>query len=113
MQLEIHQTNGITVFSLSDKIIGRDSAELKTAIAQAIDNRTTNPKLLFDFSKVSMMDSCGLGTLAAAHVSVGRQNGRIGVIVGNKIRNLLVMAKLITIFERFETETEAVQQLSN
>ena len=112
MQLSTRQKNGITVFELSGKIIGKDGATLRSAVSEVIANSTTAPKLLFDLSNATMMDSSGLGALAGVRVSIAREGGRIGVIIGSKIRNLLVMAKLITVFESFETEAEALQGLS-
>lgn len=58
------------------------------------------------------MDSSGIGTLIGLHVSVARKNGRIGVInVSNTINNLLVIGRLITIFEHFDSEDEAISAL--
>ena len=112
MQVNIRKTEGVVLFDLSGKIIGNDSVELKKMIDEQIAAATDAPKLLFNLSAVSMMDSSGLGTLVGAHLSVGRKNGRIGVInIAKNISNLLVMAKLITVLERFESEAEAIERL--
>ena len=112
MQVTIRKREGVVIFDLSGKIIGNDSVELKKMIDEQIAAATDAPKLLFNLSAVSLMDSSGLGTLIVAHLSVSRKNGRIGVIhLSTGIRNLLVMAKLITVLEYFASEAEAIQSL--
>ena len=109
MQVDICEEEGVIVFDLEGRIIGRHSVEMKEAIDQYIRGSTDVPKLLFNLSEVPMIDSSGLGTLLAAHVSVRRDGGRIGVIhVGDHIRNLLVMARIIAVLEHFD-ETVAQQ----
>ena len=73
-----------------------------------------NPKLLINFADVSMMDSSGLGTLMGVHVSIAKKGGRIGVInVGTNIKNLIVRSRLISTFEHFDSENEAVSALAS
>jgi anti-anti-sigma factor len=85
---------------------------LRKEIVVILAGAAESPKFLFDFADVSRMDSSGLGTLVGLHVSVARKGGRIGVInVGTGINNLLVMGRLITIFEHFDSEDEAITAL--
>ena len=114
MDLNTRTNQGIAVFDLGGRIIGGDSVELKKAIDEAIANAGDAPKLIFNLAELSMMDSSGLGTIIGAHVSVARKGGRIGVIsVGAGIRNMLVMAKLITVLEHFDSEDQAVEGLKS
>ena len=60
------------------------------------------------------MDSSGLGSLVGLHVSIARKRGRVGLYnVGLSINNLLVAGRLITIFEHFDSEEEAIAALSS
>ena len=112
MQVNVREEEGVVVFDLEGRIVGHHSVELKEAIDQYVRGSADAPKLLFNLSEVPMMDSSGLGTLLAAHVSVRRDGGRIGVIhVGDHIRNLLVMARIITVLEHFDSEAEAIESL--
>ena len=55
------------------------------------------------------MDSSGLGMLVNAHVVAMQKKSRIGIInVEKKIRNLIVLNRLVSLFERFDTEEAAV-----
>ena len=56
-----------------------------------------------------MMDSSGLGVIVAAYTSVQRKVGRIALLkIGGNIKSLIVMAKVLTIFDRYDDEDEAI-----
>ena len=55
------------------------------------------------------MDSSGLGVLVASHTAIRRNEGNIVLLnLGGNIRSLIVMAKLMTIFDCYDTEAEAI-----
>ena len=58
------------------------------------------------------MDSVGIGVLAGLHVSVLHEGKWIGVVnIRNNIKNLFLMARLITMFDHFSTGSEAIVNL--
>lgn len=72
------------------------------------------PKLVFDFKDVTGMDSSGLGALMRIYADIEPRGGSIAVINVNKhVKDLIVMARLITVFPDFENEDEAVWALVN
>ncbi len=112
MDINIGRRDGVVILKLGGKIVGIAGGELRQVIEEQLADASESPKFLFDFSDVSRMDSSGLGTLIGLHVSVARKGGRIGVInVSNSINNLLVIGRLITIFEHFDSEDEAIASL--
>lgn len=114
MTVNIRERDGVTILDIQGKIIGADSLELKRIIDELVANKGEGePKLLLNLAKVPMMDSSGLGVVVAAYTTVQRKKGRIALLnLGKSINNLIVMAKLITIFERYNDEDEAVAALS-
>ena len=78
MNLDVRRVEGIIVFDLDGKIIGRDSVKLQETIDEYIASSLETPKLLFNLSGVSMMDSSGFGVLISAQSAVKRKEGRIG-----------------------------------
>ncbi len=113
MDINIDRKDDVIVVKLGGRIIGTAGGDLRRAIDEELANVSGTPKFLFDFADVSRMDSSGLGTLVGLHVSITRKDGRIGVInVGTSINNLLVMGRLITIFEHFDSEDEAIAALT-
>lgn len=112
MDVNVEHKDGVIVLKLGGRIVGTAGGELRQIIEEQLANAPDSPKFLFDFADVSRMDSSGIGTLIGLHVSVARKNGRIGVInVSNTINNLLVIGRLITIFEHFDSEAEAISAL--
>ena len=113
MDVNIEHRDGVIILRLGGRIVGIAGGELREVIEQQLETAPESPKFLFDFAGVSRMDSSGLGTLIGLHVSIARKQGRIGVInVSRSINNLLVIGRLVTTFERFETEEEAIAALN-
>jgi anti-anti-sigma factor len=112
MDINVETRDGVIILKLGGRIVGIAGGELRQVIEEQLKDAPASPKFLFDFADVSRMDSSGLGTLIGLHVSVARKGGRIGVInVSNNINNLLVIGRLITIFEHFDSEGEALAAL--
>jgi anti-sigma B factor antagonist len=65
-------------------------------------------KLLLDLGDVKYVDSSGLGHLAAAQATVRRQGGELKLLnVTRRLSDLLVVTRLITIFDTFDSEQKA------
>ena len=95
-----------------EELIGVAGSELGEVIKAQLPDASESPKFLFDFADVSRMDSTGLGALIGLHITIAQQGGRIGVInVSKPIDYLLEMGKLITVFEHFDSEAEAIVDL--
>ena len=113
MDVNVEHKEGVIILRLGGRIVGIAGGELRQVIEQLLVDAPASPRFLFDFADVSRMDSSGLGTLIGLHVSIARKEGRIGVInVSRSINNLLVMGRLITTFERFDNEDEAIAALT-
>ncbi len=114
MAIDVIQKDGVIVLKPSGKLIGSAVSELRRTIDNELPSDVENPRLLIDFGDVSMMDSSGLGTLMGTHVSIVKKGGRIGIInVGTNIKNLIVRSRLISTFEHFDSENEAVTALTS
>jgi len=110
VNVNIRERKGVSIIDVEGKIIGSDSLQLKQLIDEQIKSMPEGEvKLLLNLGKVPMMDSSGLGVVVAAYTSVKRKNGRIALLkAGKNIKSLIVMAKLMTIFDRYNDEDEAI-----
>ncbi len=109
MNVNIRQRDGVIILDIQGRIIGPDSLDLKRIIDEQIASSEGEPKLLLNLAKVPMMDSSGLGVVVAAYTSVRRQNGRVALLhLSKSTKQLIVMAKLIMIFDTYDDEDEAV-----
>ena len=112
MTTQIRQKNGITILEPNGKIVGAAVLELREVISPQIEV-SDEPRILINFEGVNMIDSSGLGALMEARALANRKKGRIGVIhVGKHIKNLIVLSRLVSIFEHFDSEEAAVSALS-
>lgn len=91
---------------------GRSVSDLRKVILPQIEASDT-PRILINFGQVNRIDNSGLGTLMEAYVAASRKQGRVGVInVGRHIKNLIVLNRVVNLFERFDSEDAAVAGLS-
>lgn len=114
MAITQSQRNGVFIFKLDGRIIAPAIQEVTEVVENVLTQIEEPPKLVFDFKDVIGMDSSGLGALMKIYTEIQPRGGKIAVINVNKhVKNLIVMARLITVFRNFENEDEAVCALSN
>ena len=112
MITKIREQNGIAIVEPSGKIMGTSASELWDAISPQIKASDT-PRILINFEHVNRVDSSGLGALMIARAAVARKKGRVGVInVSKHINNLIVLSRLASLFERFDSEDAAISALA-
>ncbi len=111
MKIKQEIKDGVMVIRLSGKVIsGPDLMELKTVFQTAVNNEKGN--VLLDLGHVAWMDSSGLGVLVSGHTSLTREGSRMAILnATKKIHELFIITKLITIFETFTDESEALTSL--
>jgi len=79
---------------------------LKEAVADIVRRGARN--VLLDLSGVNYIDSTRLGEIIAAHVTVTRRGGRLKLVrTPHRVVELLVMAGLGDVFERFDSMDDA------
>jgi anti-sigma B factor antagonist len=67
-------------------------------------------KLLLNLEGVPYIDSAGLGEVVRTYTTVSRQGGSLKLLnLTKRIEDLLSITKLLTVFETYESEAEAVQ----
>ncbi len=112
MKTQIRQQNGISILELKGKIVGASVSELREVLLPKVEDADA-PRVLLNFEDVRMIDSSGLGVLIEAHILAKRRNGRMAAIhIGKHIKNLIVVHRLVHLFEHFDTEEDAVSALS-
>ena len=112
MEFTTTEKNGITVLHLSGKIMGGPEAtEINEKINQLIDS--DNKKIVIDLVNVDWMNSSGLGILIGAVTILKNSNGVLCLInVSERIKNLLKITKLNTVFDIYDNFDEAEAAIS-
>lgn len=98
----------VTILDLTGKIrLGESIVNLRTALRVVTEEGKTN--ILLNLAAVSHIDSSGLGELVAGYTSMQKNGGELKLLHLNyRVREIMLMTKLLTIFDVFEDEEEAV-----
>ncbi|GAC1402183.1 MAG: STAS domain-containing protein [Pyrinomonadaceae bacterium] len=102
------QAGDVTVLDLDGKItIGEGSVALRSAIRKLADEG--KKKILLNLGKVSYVDSSGIGELVSSYSSVSRDGGQLKLLnLTQKIQDLLAITKLLTVFDVYDDEAQAL-----
>lgn len=106
------QVGDVAVLSLRGEII-LDDGELK--FGRRIDDllKRGQRKILIDLGGVTYIDSAGVGMLVFEWKAVHRQGGALKLLgLAGQGQRLLAMVKLITVFEVFEDEAQAIRSFA-
>jgi anti-sigma B factor antagonist len=86
---------------------GKETEELEAAADQVLGQET--PRIVIDLKKIDWINSPGLSALVKIHISCVNRGGWMRVAgVGKRIKNLLLVTRVIMLFDTFETVEEAV-----
>src|SRR5438477_7165012 len=108
MKATPRSVGGVEVIKLDGKItIGSGDSQLREVITNALNEGKT--KLLLDMSGVTTIDSSGIGELVGSYTTVTNRGGKMKLLhLPAKLNELLHVTQLITVFEVYESEPEAV-----
>ncbi len=108
MKATSHNVNGIEVIKLDGKItIGSGDQQLRDVIGNAVNQG--NAKILLDMSGVTTIDSSGIGELVGSYTTVTNRGGKLKLLhLPAKLNELLHVTQLITVFEVYDNEQQAV-----
>jgi len=109
MKIEKRKIGNVTVFDLKGKILFGDGIdELRQSINTAIKDK--EKQLVLNFAEVPYLDSTGLGEVVRSYTTLKKEGGTVKIAnLTNKVKDLMMVTKLITVFETFESENEAVK----
>jgi anti-sigma B factor antagonist len=109
LELKERQAGDVTILDLSGAVrIGEGSIALRDAIRDL--SADGKKKLLLNLAGVNYVDSSGIGELIANYTTVSRQGGQLKLLnLTDRIQNLLVITKLLTVFDVYENESEALK----
>jgi len=112
MKLSEKKVGDVVVLELSGKVMGGpDAGLLNDKLHDLIDANKT--KVVADLSKVNWMNSSGLGILISGLTTMKNNNGDLKLAcVTDRIQSILMITKLISVFETFDTVDEAVKSFA-
>ncbi len=109
MKIVKRKNGDVSILDIKGKILfGEGVEDLRNEIQKMVDSG--EKKVLMNFAEVPYLDSTGLGEVIRCYTSMKKNGGDIKIInLTNNVRDLLSVTKLITVFETFNSEEEALK----
>jgi len=109
MQISQRTVGDVVIVEISGKITLGEGGDaiLKDKMRSLIQQG--HKKLLLNLGEVSYVDSAGLGEIVQAYATVNKDGGKLKLLnITKRIKDLLSITKLLTVFDTFDSEAEAI-----
>jgi anti-sigma B factor antagonist len=112
MQIEERAVGGVVVLDLKGKVtLGEGDEQLRDKVSSLVNQG--HKKIILNLADVPYVDSAGLGEIVRTYTTVSRQGGSLKLLnLTKRIADLLSITKLLTVFETFDSESEAVRSFT-
>lgn len=109
MQLKTRKIDIVNVVDINGKItLGEGNVILRDTIRNLLARG--EKKILLNLGDVTYIDSSGIGELVSSFTTTTNQGGQLKLLnLTKKVQDLLQITKLLTVFEVFTNEAEALQ----
>lgn len=105
--METRVADGITVISCHGRVLfGEEATALRQELKRVL---SASRQVVLNLAGVSYLDSGGLGTLVGVYSSARSAGADIKLAgIGQRLRDLLQVTKLVTVFETYDSEQQAI-----
>ena len=103
------KVDNVNIIDLSGRItIGEGTVILRDAVTNLVKNQEKH--ILLNLADISYIDSSGLGELVRCFSTVSKDGGKLKLLsLTTKIRDLLSITKLLTVFDVYDDEANAIK----
>jgi anti-sigma B factor antagonist len=112
LNISERQAGDVTILDMGGKVtIGEGSVALRNTIRRLLGEGKKN--ILLNLGNVGYIDSSGIGELVSSFTAVNKESGSLKLLnLTQKIQDLLAITKLLTVFDTFDDEGEALESYS-
>jgi anti-sigma B factor antagonist len=112
MQIEERNVGDVVVLDLKGKVtLGAGDELLKDKVNSLVNQG--HRKIILNLADVPYVDSAGLGEIVRTYTTVSKNGGSLKLLnLTKRITDLLAITKLLTVFETFDAESDAVRSFS-
>lgn len=109
VKLTSRQVGDVIVLDAAGRItLGEGASAFRDAIRDFAAKG--NKKLLLNLSEVSYIDSSGIGEMVSGFTTVTNNGGQLKLVgLSKRVKDLLQITKLYTVFEVFDDEADAIR----
>jgi anti-sigma B factor antagonist len=111
LSIKTRKNEAVTILDLSGRLtIGEPVLLLRNSVRGFVDDGDV--RLVINLGDVGYIDSSGLGELVSTYTTVRNKEGDVKLLnLSTKAKDLLQMTKLLTVFDTFDNEADAVAAL--
>ena len=108
LDIKERQAGDVTVLDMDGKVtIGEGSVALRTAIRRLLEEG--KKKILLNLAGVGYIDSSGIGELVSSFTAINKDGGQLKLLkLTQKLQDLLAITKLLTVFDVYDSEADAL-----
>lgn len=112
VKLTSRQVGDVTVIDAAGRItLGEGASAFRDTIREYAGKG--NKKLLLNLSDVSYIDSSGIGEMVSGFTTVTNNGGQLKLVgLSKRIKDLLQITKLYTVFDVYDDEAQAVRSFT-
>ena len=112
VKLTTRQVGDVTVLDAAGRItLGEGASTFRDLIRELVNKG--NKKILLNLSEVSYIDSSGIGEMVSGFTTVTNNGGHLKLVgLSKRVKDLLQITKLYTVFEAFDDEAAAVRSFA-
>lgn len=98
----------VTILDLEGRLtLGESSESFRQSIKRLVESG--QKFILINLEGVTRVDSGGLGSLIARLTTIQKEGGQLKLVQLNEaMQNLMLMTKLVTVFEVYDSEEDAL-----
>ena len=109
MTIQERTSGNVTIFDVRGRMTIEDLGDM--ALAQRVRSRVQDgcSRILLDLEGVPYVDTTGLCNIIEAYITTQRQGGSLKLLLlARHVRELLTVTKLLTVFEAYDSEADAI-----
>jgi anti-sigma B factor antagonist len=108
MQISERHVGDVAIIDLNGRLVlGEGDDRIRDKVNSLLQQGKQH--IIVNLSNVSYMDSAGLGQLVGCYTTVTRRGGALKLLgLTKRVTDLLAITKLLTVFDSYDTEAEAV-----
>ena len=109
MQMSERKVGGITILDIGGKMVASDTGgQLKDKVTSLV--AAGQKQIILNLGDLTYGDSSVLGEMVACHGTAMKGGGAVKLAnTGKRLQDLLVMTKLLTVFDSHDSEDEAIK----
>lgn len=113
MTMTNREVNGVSVVALGGRVVlGEETNALREKLKSLV--AAGKNKIVVNMDQIKYIDSAGLGTLVAEHISAKKRGSSLRLChLGTKFHALLQLTKLLTVFDVYDTQAAAVASFAD